>query len=441
MLTYLLKRSDPAFYGWRMVMVAFFVDFIAVGFFFYSYGVFFKAIAAEFGDSRLGVSIGVSVVQGVGAVMAPFIGRALDRFPIKLVMGLGAVSMGSGFLLLGFVETPLQFYLVLGAFIGFGAGAMGQLATSKLVSNWFVLKRGTALGIAATGISVSGVVMPAITAWLIAMFGWRNGFVTYGIITIMVVVPIVLRYVVTQPEDMGLLPDGATEATSLPPPRAPLRTGEFVRNPNFWYLVTIIGMLFCIQSATLIHMVPRLTDRGIDLVSASFIASSAAFFGIMGKVIYGALVDRWDVRHALWMAIGFQVTGQLFMLFVPGYLAFMVGASLFGFGMGGIVPMQGAVVGAAFGRESFGRVLGAMRPAMSVIHLIGVPYAGWMFDVTGSYDWAFISFLFLYGITTLVVLGLRVETRSLQRTPVIPVMDTGPPDPAVSVLDDPASHR
>ena len=416
-LTYLLKRSNPTFFGWRMVAVAFFVDFIAVGFFFYSYSVFFKSIAAEFGDSRLGVSIGISVTQGVGALLAPFIGRALDRFPLKRIMAAGAVSMGTGFLLLGLVQTPLQFYLVLGVFIGFGAGAMGQLATSKLVSNWFVLKRGTALGIAATGISVSGVLMPATTAWLIGEFGWRNGFVAYGVITLVIVVPLILRLVVSRPEDLGLLPDGATEAATLPPPKTALRTSEYIRNSNFWYLLITIGLLFCIQSATLIHMVPQLTDRGIDLISASVIASSTALFGVMGKLIYGALVDRWDVRWALWLAIAFQVTGQLFMLFGNGYSGFLIGASLFGFGMGGIVPMQGAVVGAAFGRESFGRVLGAMRPPMAIIHLLGVPFAGWVYDSTGSYKPAFLTFLGLYAVTTLVVLGIRVETRSARRRP------------------------
>ena len=416
-MTYLLKRSNPTFFGWRMVAVAFFVDFIAVGFFFYSYSVFFKSIAAEFGDSRLGVSIGISVTQGVGALLAPFIGRALDRFPLKRIMAAGAVSMGTGFLLLGLVQTPLQFYLVLGVFIGFGAGAMGQLATSKLVSNWFVLKRGTALGIAATGISVSGVLMPATTAWLIGEFGWRNGFVAYGVITLVIVVPLILRLVVSRPEDLGLLPDGATEAATLPPPKPALRTSEYIRNSNFWYLLITIGLLFCIQSATLIHMVPQLTDRGIDLISASVIASSTALFGVMGKLIYGALVDRWDVRWALWLAIAFQVAGQLFMLFGNGYSGFLIGASLFGFGMGGIVPMQGAVVGAAFGRESFGRVLGAMRPPMAIIHLLGVPFAGWVYDSTGSYEPAFLTFLGLYAVTTLVVLGIRVETRSARRRP------------------------
>ncbi|SVD96353.1 uncharacterized protein METZ01_LOCUS449207, partial [marine metagenome] len=65
-----------------------------------------------------------------------------------------------------------------------------------------------ALGIAATGISVSGVVMPAISALIIAEFDWRTDFITYGLITWLVVVPIVLRYVISRPEDKGLLPDG-----------------------------------------------------------------------------------------------------------------------------------------------------------------------------------------------------------------------------------------
>ena len=84
----------------------------------------------------------------------------------------------------------------------------------------------------------------------------------------------------------------------------------------------------------------------------------------------------------------------------------------FGFGMGGVVPMQGAVVGAAFGRESFGRVMGAMRPPMAVIHLLGTPFAGWVFDVTGSYDVAFMTFLGMYAFAAVVVLLLRVETRA-----------------------------
>ena len=159
-----------------MVLVAFCVDFVAVGFFFYSYGVFFKAIAAEFGGARLGIAFGLTVTQAVGAIAAPLVGRALDRYPLRNVMGLGALFMGIGFLGLNFVSNPFQFYLVLGFFIGLGASSMGSLATSKLVTNWFDRRRGMALGIAAAGVSLSGVIMPYISAELINNFGWRQGF-------------------------------------------------------------------------------------------------------------------------------------------------------------------------------------------------------------------------------------------------------------------------
>lgn len=404
------RFSAPRFMGWRMVAVAFFVDFIAVGFFFYSYGVFFKAIAEEFGDSRFGVSVGIMLTQVAGAIVAPLIGQALDRYPLRNVQALGAATMGLGFLALGFVETQLQFYLVLGFFIGLGAGAMGQLATSKLVANWFMKKRGTALGIAATGISASGVVMPAISAWIILHYGWREGFMIYGIITLALVVPLVLRFVVSRPEDVGLLPDGAPEGTVMPPPSPPAKISEFVGDRTFWALVVVIGLLFCVQSGTLIHMVPRLTDQGFDLAAASLVMSVTAALGIAGKLIYGYLADRWEVRKALWLGIAFQIAGQLIMLLQPNYYGFMLGAALFGFGMGGVVPMQGAAVGAAFGRESFGRVLGAMRLPMVFLQVLGTPFAGLVFDATGNYDLAVYVFLGLYILAALAVLGLRVRT-------------------------------
>jgi len=158
--------------------------------------------------------------------------------------------------------------------------------------------------------------------------------------------------------------------------------------------------------------VPLLTDQGYSLLNASLIASATAGFGVAGKLIFGRLVDRWDVRYALWLGIFFQILGQLVMLNAPGYGFFLLGACLFGFGMGGVVPMQGAVVGAAFGRASFGRVLGAMRPPMALIHLIGTPFAGWVYDTTGDYSAASVTFIILYLIAAIAVLGLSVNTRS-----------------------------
>ena len=396
-------------------MVAFFVDFVAVGFFFYSYGVFFKAIAVEFGDSRLGVALGLTVTSAVGALAAPLVGRALDRFPLRRVIGVGATAMASGFLLLSQVQTPLQFYLVLGLFIGFGASSMGNLATSKLVTNWFDKRRGAALGIAATGVSMSGVIMPFISAALIDHYGWRTGFAVYGAFTLLVVVPVVLRYVISQPEDVGLRPDGALpeapsqaqSAAVAAASAARVNMHAVVRERNFWVVVATFALLFCCMSATLTHMVPRLTDEGHSLQTASLVMSLCAALGVVGKLSFGWLGDRLSMRRVMFMVLAVQLCGQLIMYRFDTLWIFALGAALFGYGVGGVVPMHGIVVGKTFGRERFGAVLGLMRPFMFPIQIIGVPFAGWVFDTTGSYDLAFEVLLGLYLVAAASVLAYR----------------------------------
>ena len=398
------------FIGWKMVLVAFCIDFVAVGFFFYSYGVFFKAIAADFGGSRLGVAIGLTVTSTVGAIVAPYVGRALDKFPLRNVMGVGALFMAVGFLGLSFVQNELQFYLVLGLFIGFGASSMGNLATSKLVANWFDRRRGTALGIAAAGVSLSGVVMPYISAELIENFGWRQGFLAYSAFTFFVVVPLIFRLVISRPEDVGMRPDGAivsakttdagesAQASVVKP-----RMLELFKDHNFRMIVLTFSLMFCCMSATLTHMIPRLTDFGYTLVEASLVMSICAGFGVVGKLSFGWLSDRFSVRKVMAVVITAQFSGQFLMYESLDYLTFAIGACLFGYGVGGVVPMHGAVVGKTFGRDRFGVVLGLMRPAMFPIQILGVPFAGWIFDVTGSYDMAFQVFLGLYLFAALAI--------------------------------------
>lgn len=402
-----------------MVAVAFFVDFVAVGFFFYSYGVFFKAIAAEFGGSRLGVSLGITITSAVGALAAPLIGHALDRYPLKRVIGAGTIFMSIGFFALSQVRTQLEFYLALGAFIGIGASAMGGLATAKLVANWFTRKRGFALGIAATGISASGVVMPLISAELIEAYGWRQGFLMFGGFTTLIVLPLVSALVISAPEDIGLLPDGgrSTPASSNPaekvevPPTPVSAPRPLLRERNFWVLVSVVGLLFCCQSATLTHMVPRVTDSGLSLQTASLVMSLCAGMGILGKLSFGWLADHWRARNAVWFTILCQICGQLLMFNTDTLWMFAIGAGFFGYGMGGVVPLQGALVGQMFGRERFGKALGGMRQAMFPLQIAGVPLAGWVFDKTGSYDPAFSFFLVLYVVAGLAAFGFDESRR------------------------------
>jgi MFS family permease len=393
-----------------MVGVAFVVEFVAVGFFFYSFGVYFKAIETELAGSRLAVSLGMMVTSAVGGIVAPFMGRALDRYPIKRIMLMGALVLSAGFALLSRVSAIWQYYLVLGAFFGFGMSMMGGLATAKLVANWFQARRGSALGIAGVGISLSGFVMPPVAAWLVSELGWRGGFLVYALATVAIVVPVVGLVVVNRPEDMGLRPDGAAPQPETGDEAAtdvPWNTRRILRSRNFWAIALPFAMSFSSLSAILIHLVPHASDIGIPISRAAWLLSFAAGAGALGKLVFGRLVDLVDSRLAVWTSFGTQLAGLLLIMQEPGYAGLVAGAVVFGLGMGGVVPLQGAVTGLAFGRLSFGTVMGLMRPVQVPLQLIGVPLAGWIYDATGGYDLAWKFFCGVYVAASLLIAALR----------------------------------
>ena len=415
------STPDWRFYGWRIVGVAFLVDFMAVGFFFYSYGVFFKAIAADLGSgTRFGVSLGLSISNVVGAAVSPFIGRALDRVPIKRIMIAGAVCVSVGFGLLSQISAIWQYYLVLGTLLGIGGSLMGGLASSKLVANWFVARRGTAFGIATVGISLSGLMMPTAATWLIATVGWRGGFGVYGLCTLVMVVPLVARFVVDRPEAMGLRPDGdgppSEEAESRYAAETMWRTRDIVRSRNFWAIALPFALVLSALSAILVHLVPYADDLGIPSYRAAWVLSISAGMGVLGKVAFGWLFDRFDARIALWLSFGMQLAGLLLLMRAQGFAGLVTAALVFGFGMGGVIPLHASVTGAAFGRLSFGKVLGLLRPFQVPITALGVPLAGWIYDATGSYELAFRLFAGVYVAAALLVAGLRVKNGSRSST-------------------------
>jgi len=409
------------FYGWYIVLAAFVVDFVAVGFFFYSYGVFFLPIAEELGGgSRFGVSLGITLSNAVAASLAPWIGNALDRFPIKRIQAIGVCITSVGFLLLSGVQSMLQFYLVLVCFTAVGIASMGQLATAKLVSNWFVAKRGTALGIATMGISLSGMAMPPITTWLIFQFGWRGSLEIFSLATFLILMPVIWLLVVNTPEEKNLEPDGR-KRLHLPDgePRAPepaVDWRDILSRREFWSVTITIGLTFCGMGAMLTNIIPLANDLGIADYNAAFCLSAGALAGVLGKVFFGVLSDRANGRMALLFTIGTQWIGIAMISTVEQFWTLAVACTIFGFGMGGVVPLHGVMIGKLFGRREFGKVMGLSRPMMLPLQSIGLPWAGFIHDSTGSYNIAFYTFLTFLIIAALIAIfwipeeGARRET-------------------------------
>jgi len=421
------------YYGWKIVGATFVTWFISVGFLFYSYGVFFPALEEDFGGTRFAISTGLAIMNITMGMLAPFLGRAIDEWSIRRIMLIGSACMSAGFLAASQITELWHFYVLLGTLLGVGASMIGQLPNSTLVSNWFIKRRGTALGVATMGVSMSGVVMAPLTTWLIMTYGWRATFVIFGCLSAGVVMPLVGLIVVNRPEDMGLHPDGASEGDAFLPedPVEGLPLGRFaaasggresypefsvsstLRDRRFWAITITIALNFFAMSAVLTHMIPHAKDLGITAIRAAFVLTACATAGVFGKILFGYIADFVDTRSALLVSMGFQLSGTLLLLVAESYSMLVVVGAVFGLGMGGIVPLWGSLIGEHFGRASFGRVMGLMGPCMLPIQVAGVPFAGLVYDLTGEYTIAYQTYLGIYVLASIWLLTLRPRESSL----------------------------
>ena len=383
------------FYGWLIVGAAFVTLCINTGIVFYSFGVFLNALTEHFGWSRAQVSFGFSLVTLCGAAYSPFIGRAVDRFGPRPVQIAGALIMAFGFVLLRGIDTLRQFYLLMGVIVSLGSTGLGNLPSNTAVARWFVRRRGRALGVSTAGISMGGVIFVPLTQWLINRYGWRDAFAVLGVIIVAVAVPPVALFMRRSPESMGLHPDGVT-----PPPSGALidldqeierswTPTQAMRSRNFWLIAAAFALTVMGISATLLHQIPFLRDRGVEAQHASWLLGATAGIGVLGKLGFGALLDRFGHRRVIQFCFGLQALGVLCLMAPTNAVTLTLYVVLYGFAMGGNATLQATVLGECFGRLHYGAIAGRMSPFLVLAQAMGIPLAGAVRDAVGSYIPAF----------------------------------------------------
>jgi MFS family permease len=412
------------FYGWVIVALTFLTQFAVNGTVFYSFGILMKPMAAEIaGDSRLGVSLAMPLMFVVYGLVAPFVGRAVDRRPIRWLMLAGGGLMAIGFLGLSLATSLWQFYLAFGVVLALAMALLGGIPNTALVANWFIRRRGTALGISQVGVSISGMVMAYATSWLVLAFGWRGAAVVFALAPAALLAPLITTLVVDRPEDRGIGPDGdemarpAALSTPSEGPSSDWSTARAVREPSLWVIALVIGLCFASNGAVILAIYPHVTDLGYSDTQAAAVLSVMAGLAALGKPIFGSLADHLPKRSATWLSIALQFAGLVLILYAPSHRALLGAAALFGLGYGGVLPLWGVLVGAVYGRRVFGRIMGLMGPLMVPFEMFGIPFSAWVFDRTGSYDTAFTAFLGLYALAALLLAFLRLPDVDVDLAP------------------------
>lgn len=388
------KAESGIFWGWYVIAGAFLILSINYGAR-YSFGVFVKPLSEEYGWSRSVISLGASINMLVYSTCAIVLGRIVDRISPRWIITMGALIACSGYMMLSFVTTPFQFYIVYGLLVGTGAAGMGLVVMNSSAAKWFIKKRGTAIGISTMGVSFGTLMLTPAAGFIIKNYDWRTGFAFISILFLASIAMAHLFMRKASPESCGLLPDGeADPAKVLKIDEASALTSrisyrEMFSDLRFWIIGISFGLAVMTLMAAFVHQVAYAQDRGIDKLAAAASLGAVGFAGFLGQFFFGWLSDRIrDVKYSAVLGMIVMMAGLLILLKTESLTLLYVYSLVYGFGYGCLAPMMPITIADRFGRRDLGAVYGMLTFFIGVGGSVGPYFAGLIYDYYGSYDLA-----------------------------------------------------
>lgn len=403
------------FYGWIVVAVTFVTMAIGVNAR-TAFSLFFPPIISEFGWER-GVTAGAfSFGFVVSGAVSPLIGRLMDRAGPRAVMELGVALMAGGMLLAPLTSEPWHLYLTIGVMVGAGSVCLGYSGQSLFLPNWFIRKRGFAMGIAFAGVGIGSVTLLPWVQHMIEQTGWRTACTAMGLLILIVLAPInlLLR---KRPEDLGLQADGdaAPSASSAKPVSNvvdPVWAGtdwtlkRALGTARFWWIALGYFCGLYIWYAVQVHQTKFLLDIGFSPNVAVWALGVVSLLGIPGQILLGHVSDRVG-REWVWAAgcAGFAIcfAALIALKYLPSL--FLVYVMVFAQGaLGyGLTSIMGAVVLEIFQGRHYGSIFGTIMLAALAGGAAGPWVTGFLYDRSGSYTLAFAIAVAVSGLSALAI--------------------------------------
>lgn len=421
--------------GWWTVFGGGLLSLWGFGYNAYGISVLFKPISQELNFNRATTSVASSIGRFEGGIEAPLTGWITDRWGARWVVVLGVFLMSIALILMRYISTQWGYYLIWGLMLGTGTNVALSLPLDTSISNWFVKKRGLATSIKWVFSGLSGVLVMPFIAWMVNTYDWRTACTVGGIVMAAGGLPIAFLLIKPRrPEYYGLLPDGAKIAGEVQASQEKMlergaqyatevKEVEFtvrqaLKTRIFWVLFlsqSIPGLVAPVMS---IHCIPFLTDprpsgMGMELIKASSVMAMMLFFSLPTRFIGGWVADRISITHTrfiMTISLFLQGFGVLLFLLHPTLFMVYVWFIIFGLGQGlgfSIGPFMRARF---FGRKAFGSIQGITSLIMTPIGVLAPVYAGWIYDTSGSYLFAFQLLAALTGVSVVLSLFLLPPT-------------------------------
>ena len=342
------------------------------------------AVQVEFAVDRADASLPYTFLMLGFAAGNMFIGRLVDRMGIAVPMAIAAVALGAGFILAALCGDIWQFAVLHGFLIGTGTAAtFGPLIAD--VSHWFEKRRGVAVAAAASGNYLAGAIWPNIMQVMLAAEGWRTTYLWIGVICVVTMVPLSLLLRRASPHREVVIASAGAVAPAV-------RSRTDLSPTALQGLLIVAGIGCCVaMSMPQVHIVAYCVDLGFGLASGAEMLSLMLMGGIVSRLASGFLADR--IGGVRTLLIGSVLQGLSLLLYLPfdGLASLYVVSLVFGLAQGGIVPSYAIIVREYLPAREAGQRVGIVITATIAGMAFGGWLSGWIYDLTGSYDAAFLN--------------------------------------------------
>lgn len=413
-------------YAWYIALGCLAVACVRAGIGYQTMGFIINPAGEELGWSKTEITGVITFREVVAGLSAPFVGRWIDLWgPRYLIVG-GAILVGLSLTLISFTSEFWQFGLFFGVIGGVGVACLSNAVVFPLVAKWFVAQRGRATGIVSSGANIGGMLLSPIIIWLMTISDWRTTWFVLGFVPVVVLVPIALFVMRRQPEDIGLEPLGIDHASARQKQEAPkdslaaeITIRQAIRMPAFWLLMIGWNLTDFALKGALLHKIPAAETLGFSTAQAGGLIVTYGAFAILGKIGTGFLVERMPLRLAIGALTLMQACGLVLFINADNAFSLHLGyGTLSGFSAGGLIMMMPFLLASLFGRRNQGAIMGVVTPIVMVAGVGGPMLAAILFDLTGTYQLAFVIYAAVTVAGGLALIGaITSSSRTAQETP------------------------
>ncbi len=399
----------PFFYGWIIVGAGAISGAFNLGSAGFATSTFLAVMQADLGWSQTVIFGALSVRVLLGGLMGPIIGPLADHpWAPQVILPIGSIFLALSFILLRWVETPFEYYMVYGVLGALGVAAQGSGMWQTLAIKWFVRRRAQAVSWSNAGAASGPLVFPLFLTFLIGSMGWRDAWLWLGITTLIIVLPLSLM-ARTSPEVIGMLPDGDTPETK---PKSSMTSTTFssqkvyageaysftrreaLRSRSFWVLTLALALAVVGITGYQAHWIPYFQEQGFSLEIAASGVAVYGFFNVGGRFVWGYLAGKYNIRTMMILQGCLATVGVIFMLFIFNPVMMVAWGVFQGINLAGFFMLQSLATAEFFGRGHIGAIRGFMTPFANGTRAVAPLMIGALHDWSGSYT---VPFLLIVG--------------------------------------------